>query len=50
METQKSYAEKSSIRNTFLALLAFLGFIILCIMFLRWLISVIGRGLISAGI
>lgn len=50
METQKSYAEKSSIRNTFLALLAFLGFIILCIMFLRWLISVIGRELISAGI
>ena len=50
METQKSSSEKNSIRNTFLTLWVLLGFIILCIMVLRWLISVIGRALISAGI
>lgn len=50
MEKQQSFSEAHPILNTILAIIIFLGFVFICIMFLKWLITVIGNGLIDAGI
>lgn len=50
MEKQLSFAEKHPIINTILAIILFLGFVFICVMFLKWLLTVIGNGLIDAGI
>jgi hypothetical protein len=50
MGKQQSFSEAHPILNTILAIIIFLGFVFICIMFLKWLITVIGNGLIDAGI
>lgn len=50
MGKQQSFSEAHPILNTILAIIIFLGFVFICIMFLRWLITVIGNGLVDAGI
>ncbi|WP_315272380.1 hypothetical protein [Oribacterium sinus] len=50
MEKQQSFAEKHPIINTILAIILFLGLIFICIIFMKWLVKVIGEGLIDAGI
>ena len=50
MGKQQSFSEAHPILKTILAIIIFLGFVFICIMFLKWLITVIGNGLIDAGI
>ena len=50
MGKQQSFAEAHPILNTIFVIIIFLGFVFICIMFLKWLITVIGNGLIDAGI
>lgn len=50
MGKQQSFSEAHPILKTILEIIIFLGFVFICIMFLKWLITVIGNGLIDAGI
>ena len=50
MGKQQSFAEAHPILNTIFVIIIFLGFVFICIMFLKWLITVIGNGLSDAGI
>ena len=46
MGKQQSFSEAHPILNTILAIIIFLGFVFICILFLKWLITVIGNSLL----